>query len=129
LGVTRIGSSGGAALCDHALANPPAVPPAGAGVNAAPPSKTQPAVRSALLIEHPSANAEANELLQRALIFIRFQYDPLRARPMLERALQLDPNFTEARVYYALTYIIAVEGGLSNDPGDVFRLRQNCAAP
>ncbi len=40
---------------------------------------------------------------------------------MLERALQLDPNFTEARVYYALTYIIAVEGGLSNDPGDVFR--------
>ena len=103
------------------FANPPAVPPAGAGVNAAPPSKTQPAVRSALLIEHPSANAEANELLQRALIFIRFQYDPLRARPMLERALQLDPNFTEARVYYALTYIIAVEGGLSNDPGDVFR--------
>jgi len=103
------------------FANTPAVPPAGAGVNAAPPSKTQPAVGSALLIEHPSANAEANELLQRALIFIRFQYDPLRARPMLERALQLDPNFTEARVYYALTYIIAVEGGLSNDPGDVFR--------
>jgi tetratricopeptide (TPR) repeat protein len=52
---------------------------------------------------------------------MRFQYDPLRARPMLERALQLDPNFTEARVYYAATYIIAVEGGFSNDPGDVFR--------
>src|SRR5258708_33660355 len=103
------------------FATPPAVPPAGAGVNAAPPSKTQPAVGSALLIEHPSANPEANELLQRALIFIRFQYDPRRARPMLERALQLEPNFTEARVYYALTYIIAVEGGLSNDPGDVFR--------
>jgi DNA-binding winged helix-turn-helix (wHTH) protein/tetratricopeptide (TPR) repeat protein len=103
------------------FANPPAVRPAGAGINAAPPSKTQPAVGSALLIKHPSANAEANELLQRALIFIRFQYDPLHARPMLDRALQLDPNFTEARVYYAVTYIIAVEGGLSNDPGDVFR--------
>jgi len=101
--------------------NPPTAPPTGAGVNAAPPSKAQPAVGRALLIEHPSANPAANELLQRVLILIRFQYDPLGARPMLERALQLDPNFTEARVYYAVTYIIAVEGGLSNDPGDVFR--------
>src|SRR5438445_656299 len=85
------------------FANPPAVPPAGAGVNAAPPSKTQPAVRSALLIEHPSANAEANELLQRALIFIRFQYDPLRARPMLERATrkfsESEPLFWPARYH------------------------------
>jgi len=76
------------------------------GVNAAPPSKAQPLVGRALLIEHPSANPAANELLQRVLILIRFQYDPLGARPMLERALQLDPNFTEARVYYAVTYII-----------------------
>src|SRR6266850_447973 len=101
--------------------NPPAVPPNGPAVNAAPPLKAQPAIGRALLIEHPSANPTANELLQRAMILMRFQYDPLRARPMLERALQLDPNFTEARVYYAATYIIAVEGGLSNDPGDVFR--------
>jgi tetratricopeptide (TPR) repeat protein len=72
----------------------------------------------------PSANAEANELLQRAVIIMRFQYDPLRARTMLERALQLDPNFTEARVYYAATYVIAVEGGKTNDPGDTFRAEE-----
>jgi DNA-binding winged helix-turn-helix (wHTH) protein/tetratricopeptide (TPR) repeat protein len=104
--------------------NPPSVPPTGAGVNATTLSKAPPPVGKALLIEHPSANPEANELLQRVLILIRFQYDPLRARPMLERALQLDPNFSEARVYYAVTYIIAVEGGLSNDPGDVFRAEE-----
>jgi serine/threonine protein kinase/lipopolysaccharide biosynthesis regulator YciM len=72
-------------------------------------------------IRKPSANADANELLQRAMMFTRFQYDPLRARPMLERALQLDPKFAEARVNYALTFLIAVEGGISNDSADLYR--------
>jgi serine/threonine protein kinase/tetratricopeptide (TPR) repeat protein len=79
---------------------------------------------TAFLISRPSTVPEANELLQRAMMFTRFQYDPLRARPMLERALQLDPGFTEARTNYALTFIIAVEGGLSNDPGDIFRAEE-----
>jgi len=56
----------------------------------------------AFLITKPSKNAEANELLQRAMMFTRFQLEPLRARPMLERALQIDPNFSEARVNYGL---------------------------
>jgi tetratricopeptide (TPR) repeat protein len=43
---------------------------------------------------------------------------------MLERALQLDPNFTEARTYYAVTYIIAVEGGKSNEPADILRAEE-----
>jgi tetratricopeptide (TPR) repeat protein len=75
----------------------------------------------AFQIRKPSANADANELLQRAMMFTRFQYDPLRARPMLERALQLDPKFAEARVNYALTFLIAVEGGISNDSADLYR--------
>lgn len=79
---------------------------------------------SAFLIQYPSANPEANELLQRAMMFTRFQLDPLRARPMLERALELDPKFTEARVNYALTYIVGVETGLSNDAGDIFRAEE-----
>jgi tetratricopeptide (TPR) repeat protein len=91
----------------------------------------------AFLIRYPSKNVEANELLQRAMMFTRFQFDPLRARPMLEQALRLDPSFTEARVNYGLTYIIVVEGGLSNDPGDIFRaeeelrraLKENPALP
>jgi tetratricopeptide (TPR) repeat protein len=79
---------------------------------------------SAFLIRRPSANPEANELLQRAMMFTRFQLDPFRARPMLERALELDPKFTEARVNYALTYIVAVEMGISNDPGDIYRAEE-----
>jgi tetratricopeptide (TPR) repeat protein len=79
---------------------------------------------AAFLIQRPSANPEANELLQRAMMFTRFQFDPLRARPMLARCLELDPKFTEARVNYALTYIASVEIGLSNDPGDIFRAEE-----
>ncbi|MGB2901303.1 MAG: tetratricopeptide repeat protein [Candidatus Acidiferrum sp.] len=104
--------------------SPAAVPPAGAGVDAAPPSKGQPTVGRALIIKHPSANPEANELLQRGMVLIRFQFEPLQARSMLERALKLDPNFAEARAYYAVTHIIAVEGGISNDPGDIFRAEE-----
>jgi DNA-binding winged helix-turn-helix (wHTH) protein/Tfp pilus assembly protein PilF len=104
--------------------DPSAAPSMGTGDVPAPPSKAQPAVGRAFLIKHPSANPEANELLQRAMILMRFQFDPLRARSMLERALQLDPNFTEARAYYAATYVVAVEGGSSNDPGDIFRAEE-----
>jgi DNA-binding winged helix-turn-helix (wHTH) protein/Tfp pilus assembly protein PilF len=101
--------------------NSAAVSPAAAGVNAVPPSKPRPTM---VIIKHPSSNPEANELLQRAVILIRVQFEPLRARSMLERALQLDPTFAEARTYYAVTYIIAVEGGVSNDPGDIFRAEE-----
>lgn len=79
---------------------------------------------TAFLISHPSSNQEANELLQRAMMFTRFQGDPLRARKMLEQALNLDPNFAEARTNYGLTFIIAVESGISNDPGDLFRAEE-----
>lgn len=72
----------------------------------------------------PSANAEANELLQRAMMFTRYQLDPLRARELLKHALQLDPKFSEARVNYALTYIVAVEAGVSNDPADIYRAEE-----
>lgn len=104
--------------------NPPGVSPTGAEVNAAPPSKPQPTMGRTIVIKHPSAIPEANELLQRAVVLIRLQFEPLRARSMLERALQLDPTFTEARTYYAVTHIIAVEGGKSNEPGDIFRAEE-----
>lgn len=57
-------------------------------------------------------------------MFTRYQLDPLRARQMLERALELDPQFTEARVNYALTYIIAVETGVSNESSDIYRAEE-----
>jgi len=78
----------------------------------------------AFMIKTPSANPEANELLQRAMMHTRYQLDPIRARQMLERALQLDPGFSEARINYALTYLVAVEMGISNDSGDIFRAEE-----
>ena len=93
---------------------------AGGSASGAPPSKTG----TAFLIRRPSSNAEANELLQRAMMFTRYQLDPLRARQMLVRALELDPKFTEARVNYALTYIIAVETGVSNESSDIYRAEE-----
>lgn len=102
---------------------PAARPPAGAADRIHPP-KPQPTMGRALVIEHPSSNVEANELLQRAVILMHLQYDPLQARAMLERSLELDPNFTEARAYHAVTHIIAVEGGISNDRGDIFRAEE-----
>lgn len=103
---------------------PAAGPSTSAGVNAAPRSKSQPTMGRTIVIRHPSANAEANELLQRAVVLMRLQFEPLRARSLLERALQLDPDFTTARAYYAVTFIIAAEGGISNDPGDILRAEE-----
>ncbi len=103
---------------------PAAVSPTAAEVDAASLPKTQPKMGRTILIKHPSAIPEANELLQRAVVLMRLQFEPLRARSMLERALQLDPNFTTARTYYAVTYIIAAEGGISNDPGDILRAEE-----
>jgi hypothetical protein len=41
--------------------------------------------------------AEANEYFEKAMLFLKTQMDLARARPMLERALSLDPGFAEAR--------------------------------
>ncbi len=103
---------------------PAAVSPTAAEVDAASLPRTQPKMGRTIVIKHPSAIPEANELLQRAVVLMRLQFEPLRARSMLERALQLDPNFTTARTYYAVTYIIAAEGGISNDPGDILRAEE-----
>jgi len=82
------------------------------------------ALGTAFLLRRPSANQEANELVQRAMMFTRFQDEPLRARPLLKRALEIDSGFAEARINYALTFIIAVESGISNDPGDIYRAEE-----
>ena len=94
------------------------------GANVPISSPTQPVVGRAFVVKHPSANSEANELLHRAMILMRFQFDPLKARSMLEQALEIDPSFTEARAYYAATYVVGVEGGSSNDPGDISRAEE-----
>jgi len=63
----------------------------------------------------PSANREANEYLEQAMLFLRVQGDLHKARQALERALELDPKFAEARGWYGFTNILLIGFGYSND--------------
>ena len=63
----------------------------------------------------PSKNAEANEYFERGMLFLVQQYDYDRSRQMLERALELDPHFAEARAWYGFTYFLKLDSGSSND--------------
>jgi serine/threonine protein kinase/Flp pilus assembly protein TadD len=63
----------------------------------------------------PSKVPEANEYLQRALLFITTQDDLPRARQLLEKALELDPKFAHARGWYGFTHILLLDSGRSND--------------
>jgi serine/threonine protein kinase len=86
-----------------------------------------------------SANKEANEYFERAILFESGQYQPEHARQLLEHALQLDPHFAEARAWYAMTFFQMVDGGLSNDSAMYYKAEEevrralqdnpNCARP
>lgn len=69
----------------------------------------------------PSKNAEANEYFERAMLFLIQQYDYDRARLMLERALELDPHFAEARAWYGFMYFLKLDSGSSNDTTLLYR--------
>jgi serine/threonine protein kinase len=62
----------------------------------------------------PSANREANRLFENAMQ-LKVNFDLARGRAMLERALELDPDFAEARAWHAFTHWIALDAGFSND--------------
>jgi len=73
----------------------------------------------------PASNiAEANEYFERGLHFLMHQYDLSRARPMLERALQRDPHFAEARALYAFSHVLLLESGYSNDTGWLYKAEE-----
>ena len=63
----------------------------------------------------PSKVPEANEYLQRALVFLNAQQDLPRARQLLEKSLELDPKFAYARAWYGFTHVLLIDAGLSND--------------
>lgn len=68
-----------------------------------------------------SPNAEANSYFEKATLFLRGQFDVPRAQDLLEKALEADPKFAEARSMYALTHLLQVEGGLSNETAWLYR--------
>jgi Tfp pilus assembly protein PilF len=69
----------------------------------------------------PSKVPEANEYLQRAMLFLHTQQDLPRARQLLEKALALDPAFAHARAWYGFTHLLLIDAGLSNDTGWLYK--------
>jgi serine/threonine protein kinase/tetratricopeptide (TPR) repeat protein len=72
----------------------------------------------------PSTIAEANEYFERGMHFLFAQFNLTNARKMLERALELDPKFAEARAWYGFTCILEIDGGYANDSIWLYRAEQ-----
>ena len=69
----------------------------------------------------PSTIAEANEYFERAMLFLKAQFNLTGGRKMLERALEIDPRFAEARAWYGFTFIGEIDSGLSNDSSGLYK--------
>lgn len=64
----------------------------------------------------PSANAEANRYFETAMMS-KIQFDMPRWEKMLEKALEADPCFAEARAWLGFAYWLADVNGLAPEPG------------
>ena len=71
-----------------------------------------------------SAVQEANEAFELAINFQRVQNDIPRAQETFERALALDPHFSEARRYHAFDYVILLLNGYTNDVGLLYKAEE-----
>ena len=71
-----------------------------------------------------SADAEANEYYEKALLFLRARLSVPRAIEMFGKALQLDPHFAEARAYHAFSQFALIDGGYSNDAGLLYKAEE-----
>jgi tetratricopeptide (TPR) repeat protein len=71
-----------------------------------------------------SANTEANESFERGMHFLTRQVDMPRARQLLERAIELDPQFAEARGWYGFSMLLEIDVGYSNDPVWLYRAEE-----
>jgi len=72
----------------------------------------------------PSTIAEANEYFERGMLFLKAQFNLTSARKMLERALEIDPKFAEARGWYGFTFILEIDSGYSNDSSRLYKAEQ-----
>ncbi len=75
----------------------------------------------------PSANAEANEYYERAISLFGpagGRAEPDQMKRMLEHALEADPKFAAARALYAWSLVMLLWGGISNDPGLLYKAEE-----
>ncbi len=85
------------------------------------PQKTDEVPASVSTGGRPSSVPEANEYFEKGMMFLKHQFDLPRARTMLERALDIDPKFAEARAWYGFTFVLEIDSGFSNDSGFLYR--------
>jgi Tfp pilus assembly protein PilF/predicted Ser/Thr protein kinase len=84
-----------------------------------------PAARTGRLSDgnRASANAEANEYYERAMVFIP-RHDPPQVRHMLERALEIDPKFAAARGSHAFTHLLLLMQGDTNQTTSLYKAEE-----
>jgi tetratricopeptide (TPR) repeat protein len=75
-----------------------------------------------------SSNQQANEAFELGMQFQTVQNDLERGRVALERAIQLDPQFAEARRFHALTSVFMILNGYSNDTSLLYRAEDELRA-
>jgi len=68
--------------------------------------------------------SEANEYFEKAMMFLAHQFDLQRARKMLERALEVDPKFAEARAWYGFSFVLEIDSGYSNDSSFLYKAEE-----
>jgi len=58
------------------------------------------------------------------MFFVKAQFNRTGGRKMLERALEIDPRFAEARAWYGFTFIAEIDSGYSNDSSGLYKGEQ-----
>lgn len=71
-----------------------------------------------------SPNSEANEYFEKGMLFLKAQFDLPNARTMLEKALEFDPKFAEARAWYGFSFVLEIDSGYSNDTNWLYKAEQ-----
>lgn len=96
------------------------IPPSPPGSTSAPNASAVPSPGAA---QHVPPE-EAKEYFQRSLLFLQAQFDPPRAKPLIEKALEIDPKFAQARATLALVLGLQVESGVSNESAWIYKAEQ-----
>ena len=68
-----------------------------------------------------SKNSDANEYFEKGMLFLKAQFDLPRDKTMLEKALEFDPQFAEARAWYGFAFVLEIDGGYSNDTNWLYK--------
>lgn len=71
-----------------------------------------------------SLNPDANEYFEKGLLFLMAQFDLPKARKMLEKALDFDSKFAEARAWYGFTFVLEIDSGFSNDTNRLYKAEE-----